>query len=79
MTESELKIELNKLKVPEEWYSINEGIKFDAYILNKIYYFWEYFYFDERGEKNEYKKFDNENDACNFFLEKLKREMEIYH
>lgn len=67
MTESELKIELNKLKVPEEWYSINEGIKFDAYILNKIYYFWEYFYFDERGEKNEYKKFDNENDACNFF------------
>ncbi|MFR4406066.1 MAG: hypothetical protein ACLT3E_05430 [Anaerovoracaceae bacterium] len=66
MTESELRIELRKLNVPEGWYSINEGVKSDTYILNKIYYYWEFF-FDERGGRNEYKKFDNENDACNFF------------
>ena len=49
MRVEELKEKLNELKVPKEWYSINEGLKFDAYILNKVYYYWEYFYFDERG------------------------------
>lgn len=44
MTESELRIELRKLNVPEGWYSINEGVKSDTYILNKIYYYWEFFF-----------------------------------
>ena len=75
----ELKEKLNELKVPKEWYSINEGLKFDAYILNKVYYYWEYFYFDERGGQNEYRKFDNESDACMFFFNKLDKEMKFFH
>ena len=51
MRVEELKEKLNELKVPKEWYSINEGLKFDAYILNKVYYYWEYFYFETRFDK----------------------------
>lgn len=46
----ELKSKLSELNVPKEWYSINEGLKFD-----------------------------NENDACVFFLSKLEKEMEAFH
>ena len=46
---------LNKMGVPQSWYSINDRLSSDTYILNKVYDRWEYFYFDERGKKNGYK------------------------
>lgn len=46
---------LKKMGVPQSWYSINDRLSSDTYILNKVYDRWEYFYFDERGKKNGYK------------------------
>lgn len=46
--------------------------------MRKVYSFWEYFYMDERGGENGYRRFSNEEDACEFFLEKMKNEEKYY-
>ena len=46
-------------------------------ILQKNYYIWEFYYVDERGGKNDYKTFIKEEDACEYMLEALKKEMEV--
>lgn len=71
----QLELELSNLNVPNSYYSINGSLKTDAYILNKVYSKWEYFYFDEKGNKENYRIFDEESDACNYLLEKLKVEL----
>lgn len=63
--------ELEKLGVPSNYYSINGNLQPDIYVLNEIYGMWEFFYFDERGGKSNYKKFDNEEDACIYLYKKL--------
>ena len=74
MNTEELKKELNKLKIPENFYSINEKSWLaDAYILQKNYYIWEFYYVDERGGKNDYKTFKTEDDACEYMLEAIKK------
>ena len=70
---------LNEMGVPKSWYSINGGLKSDTCILNEVHNYWEYFYFDERGNTNGYKRFNNENDACIYFLNVLKSEMEFVY
>lgn len=66
---------IEELNIPSHYYSINDSISADTYILNKVYNYWEFFYFDERGGQNDYQKFDNENDACMYLLEVLKKEI----
>lgn len=68
--------ELDKLSIPQKYYSINGYLKSDTYILNQVYNKWEYFYFDEKGNKEGYRSFDDENEACQYLLEKLKNEVE---
>lgn len=75
MNIAKLKNELNEMHVPARFYSINDSLKTDAYILNCVYGQWEYFYFDEKGERLEEKKFENEEAAAEFFLTKIKNEM----
>jgi hypothetical protein len=72
----ELEIELNKLGVPKNYYSINGHLRANTYMLNKVYSKWEYFCFDEKGNKLGYRTFEDENDACQYLLKKLKMEME---
>lgn len=67
--------ELEKLGVPAYYYSINGSLQPDIYVLNEIYGMWEFFYFDERGRKSNYKKFDNEEDACIHLYKKLENVM----
>lgn len=67
--------ELEKLGIPSNYYSINGSLQPDIYVLNEIYGMWEFFYFDERGGKSNYKKFDNEEDACIYLYKKLVNEM----
>ena len=69
----ELKNGLNDLKIPKHWYLINEGIKSDAHILEMSNNIWYYFYHDEKGNKRNERIFLNENDACHFFFEKMKK------
>lgn len=72
---TELIEKLNGEKIPSSWYSINGNLSSDIYILRKVYEFWEFFYVDERGnQNNDYRRFDNESDACEFLLEKLLNE-----
>lgn len=66
---------LNEIGVPKSYYSINGNLASETYILNKIYNKWEYFYFDEKGNKNNYKTFNNENEACVYFLKVLEDEL----
>ena len=79
MDVKELVNKLEELKVPHRFYSINGHLSPDTYFLNQVYHYWECFYFDERGGTNNYRKFDNENDACTYFYKELKEEMEFYN
>ena len=72
----ELKNKLMEIGVPNYYYSINGNISSDTYILNKVYNYWEFFYLDERGGRNDYQRFDNERDACVYMFEALKKEIE---
>lgn len=75
MNVQELKKEIEKLGVPSRRYSINGHLCSDTHILNEVYYYWEYFYMDEKGRQMNYRRFDNENDACTYFLEEMKKTM----
>ena len=75
MNVSQLREKLNSFGVPNNYYSINENLISDTYVLNQVYDKWEYFYFDEKGNKNDYRQFDCESEACAFFFDKLSIEM----
>jgi len=67
--------ELIKINIEAKRYSINSGLKIDAHILEENHGIWEYYYYDEKGIKNETTIFSNEEDACLFLLEQLKKEV----
>ncbi len=75
MNIADLVKKLDEIGVPKRYYSINGDLLPDMYILNKIYGKWEYFYYDEKGNKNDYKSFDAENSACMHMLSVLTNEM----
>lgn len=65
-------------KIPDSWYSINNGVKFNACILvdNKSY--WESFYFDEKGETHNLNLFSNEDEALDYLWKQIERMMLLY-
>lgn len=72
MNVRELIIKLDEEKIPQRWYSINGNLSCDIYVLRQVYDYWEFFYVDERGgQNNDYRRFENEEDACNYLLEQL--------
>ena len=75
MTIKELENELKILNVKSTAYTINGDLHTDTYNLNKNYNKWEYFYFDEKGNKLDYRNFDNEKDACKYFLDRIKNDL----
>lgn len=77
MNVKELKRKLVSMGVPDGWYSINGAPLADTYILQQVYYYWEVFYVDERGNQGKIYRFDEESEACLYLLEALKREMEL--
>lgn len=78
MTLEQLKKKLIDSKVPENWYSLDEGLKPDSLIIYKNYSRWEFFYLDEKGDKYDYKVFSDERDACEHLWEKMKYQLSIY-
>jgi hypothetical protein len=72
---SQLEQELDRLGIAKNRYSINGHLAGDTYVLNQVYSKWEYFYFDEKGNRIGYRNFDHENDACEYLLEKFKNEL----
>lgn len=74
MNTEEMLKEIKELKIPDRSYSINGSLGTDKYIFRKVYSYWECFYVDERGgQNNDYHQFYDENDACLFFIEMVKR------
>ena len=65
-----LKEKLKKLGVSNELYYIGEGFPNEAYCLNKRNDEIEVYY-SERGKKRGTKYFLSEDEACEYFLEKV--------
>ncbi|MDI3322370.1 hypothetical protein [Pinibacter soli] len=74
----ELKDKLYWNNVPERWYSLNEGLKADACILYKNYSTWEFFYLDERGERHDYRIFNNDDEAFDFLWKKMEYQLAVF-
>lgn len=78
LTDMDLEIFKRKVKennIPDSLYSINEGLKINAYNLYKNYAIWEYFYLNEKGERKDFKKYKAVEDALDYIWEKLQTEL----
>ena len=71
--------QLRKIGVPAKWYRINGHLASDTYFFNQIYHYWEVFYFDEKGNQNNYHKFFKEEEACEYFYSLLKKEAKFWN
>ncbi|WP_211253764.1 hypothetical protein [Flavobacterium daejeonense] len=72
MNIADLKEKLIELQVNPSYYSLNQGLKSDAIMLNSYHNTWEVFYLDERGGKHDEFIFSNENDACLYIYDRFK-------
>jgi hypothetical protein len=77
MTITTLKLELDLLKIDQSNYSLDGRLKYDAIILNKDKDIWGVFYMDEKGRPIDEKKFESEDDACEYIYEQFKRARDI--
>ena len=73
MNTQEMIDELNRIGVPQKDYRINGHLTSDTYFFNQIYHYWEVFYFDEKGNQNDYRQFLKEEEACEYFLSMLRK------
>lgn len=71
---SDLENKLIKLKVPKDWYSLKGGLPNECLCLSYEEGIWE-IYYSERGNKTGLNTYDNESDACEAFLKKIKKMM----
>lgn len=64
------KDELHKLlltsNTPTDLYSLNGGLPNESFCLNKEDDVWEVYY-SERGVKSQLKRFESEEEACEYF------------
>jgi hypothetical protein len=75
MNLEELKSRIDKNRIPAEWYSLDDGLKTDAFILYKNYSLWEFFYLDERGGRNGKRIFKTDEEAYDYLWHKLETEL----
>ena len=76
MTLNILKENIKTWKVPSSLYSINEGLKPNAYVLVENYGNWEFFYLDEKGERKDYNFWKDSNEAYEYLWKKLYKEIQ---
>lgn len=77
MTLQELKERISENAVPDRRYSLNDGIKIGAYILINNYGTWEYFYLDEKGNREDNRFFSSDSQAFEFLWKKLEYALSI--
>jgi len=77
MTLKELKIELNKWNIPHEEYSLLDGLKHDAIILENEYGLWHVYYYDERGNIFDKTSLKSECEACWNIFKRFREAVEI--
>jgi hypothetical protein len=76
MNKQQLQIELNRLQVPPDSYSLSGGFPNEAFCLDENYGVWTTYY-SERGQKTGEKSFTGQAHACDSFLRDLKRMLGI--
>lgn len=67
----QLKLELNKIGIKEYEYSINQGLKENALIVEDMGGFWKVFHF-ERGHEEMLGIFKSQSEALEFLLKSFK-------
>ena len=70
MNKIDLKKILQQNNVPSDLYSLDGGFPSESYCMNKTSDAWEVYY-SERGKKRGTKYFLSEDEACEYFLEKV--------
>ena len=70
----DLKAELDKLNVPDYFYSLKGGLPSESCCIAQNNGKWEVYY-SERGDKTGLEIFDTEDSACQSFLTMMKRIM----
>ena len=58
---------LQELNIPRDAYSLQGGFPNEAFCIGVVNGKWETYY-SERGNKTGLKSFENENEACEYFL-----------
>ncbi|WP_256701642.1 hypothetical protein [Paenibacillus sp. P3E] len=76
MTLNELEKKLLEINIPNDAYLLNGGLPNEAFCINESDGKWETYY-SERGSKSGTKLFDNEGEACDYFLTWIKRNFKI--
>ncbi|MCM3042807.1 hypothetical protein M3201_24420 [Paenibacillus motobuensis] len=66
MKKDELQQLLLTSNAPTDVYSLNGGLSNESFCLNKEDDVWEVYY-SERGVKSQLKKFESEEEACEYF------------
>ena len=72
MTVEQLEKELEMMEIPQELYSVMVGGLPNEKLCIAKEDKWQVYY-SERGSKSELKLFETESEACEFFLQKMKR------
>ncbi|MET4562725.1 hypothetical protein ABIA69_003916 [Lysinibacillus parviboronicapiens] len=74
---NELEKKIIEINVPKDMYSILKGgLPNEQYCITKAGDKWEVYY-SERGNKGDFKIFDDEDTACEYFYEKVKKYAKI--
>lgn len=79
MNKEELILELKLLGIKEANYSLNEGLKINAYIIESLDGVWRFFYFDEKGNETSIMLLKSKTEAYNYLLDKVKEDIEFYN
>ncbi|QHI37768.1 hypothetical protein IMCC3317_31500 [Kordia antarctica] len=77
MTKQELKKELSKLGLIDSDYSLNEGLKIDAMILENLDGLWRLFYYDEKGQESSITYHKNESESYEYLLKTFKDQLKL--
>lgn len=77
MTIEEMRERFRSLKVPESHYEVTNGLPNERYCIGRHDDGSWHTYYSERGNRNSLQVFDNENDACVYFLGWVASELQL--
>jgi len=77
MTKEELIAFLRSIGVNKNSYSLNEGLKVNALILDKLDGLWKCFYYDEKGNETPLNYFKTEDEAYSYIKKYYLSDLEI--
>jgi len=77
MNKDILKLNLEKLKIPKSYYSLNAELLPGRVVLHENYDRWEVFLFTEKGNREDEVVFSSEEEACRYIYDKMVKSKRI--